>query len=95
MGVDASNIEMRYEDENIWLTQRMMAELYAVSISTINEHITRIYNDSELQEEATIRNFRIVQQEGKRELAACCLLLAVSRYRVGGGGEVSRYARVH
>ena len=60
------SIEMRYEDENIWLTQKMMATLYDVDVRTINEHIKKIYSDSELEEEATIRNFRIVQTEGSR-----------------------------
>ena len=59
-------MEMRYEDENIWLTQKMMAALYDVSLPTINEHIKKIYDDSELIEEATIRKFRIVQTEGSR-----------------------------
>ena len=59
---------MRYEDENIWLTQRMMATLYDVGLPTINEHIKKIYADSELEETATIRNFRIVQTEGSRQV---------------------------
>ncbi len=59
---------MRYEDENIWLTQKMMAELYDVEVQTINEHITKIFNDKELIPEATIRNFRIVQTEGTRRV---------------------------
>lgn len=63
-----SNIEMRYEDESIWLTQKMMAQLYNVSVPTINEHIKKIYADSELEQGATIRNFRIVQTEGSREV---------------------------
>ena len=62
------NIEMRYEDENIWLTQKMMATLYDVGSPTINEHIKKIYADSELEEAATIRNFRIVQTEGSRQV---------------------------
>ena len=62
------SIEMRYEDENIWLTQKMMATLYDVDVRTINEHIKKIYSDSELEEEATIRNFRIVQTEGSRQV---------------------------
>lgn len=53
-------IEMRYENENIWLTQKMMAVLYDVSLPTINEHIKKIYADGELAEESTIRKFRIV-----------------------------------
>ena len=60
---------MRYEDENIWLTQRMMATLYDVDVRTINEHIKKIYSDSELEEGSTIRNFRIVQTEGSRQVA--------------------------
>lgn len=59
---------MRYEDENIWLTQKMMATLYDVNVRTINEHIKKIYSDSELEEDATIRNFRIVQTEGSRQI---------------------------
>ena len=59
---------MRYEDENIWLTQKMMATLYDVDVRTINEHIKKIYFDSELEEESTIRNFRIVQNEGSRQV---------------------------
>ena len=67
-GKSAENIEIRYEDENIWLTQKMMAVLYDASVSTINEHIKNIFADYELQEEATIRNFRIVQTEGDRSI---------------------------
>ena len=69
IGNQVSNIELRYEDENIWLTQRLMAELYGVGLTTINEHITKIFADNELTEEATIRNFRIVQKEGDREVS--------------------------
>lgn len=59
---------MRYENENIWLTQKMMAQLYSVDVRTINFHIQKIYEDGELEEGATIRNFRIVQTEGSREV---------------------------
>lgn len=59
---------MRYKDENIWLTQKMMATLYDVSLPTINAHIKKIYADSELEESATIRNFLIVQTEGSRKI---------------------------
>ena len=66
VGDQQDSIEMRYEDENIWLTQKMMATLYDVGLPTINEHILKkIYADSELEESATIRNFRIVQTETK------------------------------
>ena len=67
-GDNPQSIEMRYEDENIWLTQKMLASLYDVEIPTINEHITKIFSDHELEPEATIRNFRIVQIEGSRQV---------------------------
>ena len=50
VGDQQDSIEMRYEDENIWLTQKMMATLYDVGLPTINEHIKKIYADSELEE---------------------------------------------
>ena len=68
VGDQQDSIEMRYEDENIWLTQKMMAALYDVDVRTINEHIKKIYSDSELEEDSTIRNFRIVQTEGSRQV---------------------------
>ena len=68
VGDQQDSIEMRYEDKNIWLTQKMMATLYDVGLPTINEHIKKIYADSELEEAATIRNFRIVQTEGSRQV---------------------------
>ena len=68
-GDEEDSIEIRYEDENIWLTQKMMATLYDVSVATINEHLKNIFDDMELQEEATIRNFLIVQKEGSRNVS--------------------------
>ena len=66
VGDQPESVELRYQDENIWLTQRLMAELYGVEIPTINAHIQKIYADNELDERATIRNFLIVQTEGSR-----------------------------
>ena len=60
---------MRYEDENIWLTQKIMSMLYDVDVRNISEHINNIYSDSELEENSTIRNFQIVQTEGLRQVA--------------------------
>lgn len=68
-GDNPESYEMRYEDENIWLTQKMIAALYDVALPTVNEHIKKIYADAELSEEATIRNFRIVQTEGSRQVS--------------------------
>lgn len=67
-GDQKDSVEMRYEDENIWLTQKMMAALYDVSKPTISEHIKKVYADSELTPEATIRKFRTVQVEGERQV---------------------------
>ena len=64
-GENSENIEMRYEDENIWLTQKMLATLYDVETHTINYHIKKIFADSELQESAVIRNYRITASDGK------------------------------
>ena len=65
VGNQQDSIEMRYEDENIWLTQKMMAALYGVSVSTINEHIKKVFLDSELEEDSVIRKFRITAADGK------------------------------
>ena len=66
--VGESGVEMRYEDEDIWLTQKMMAALYDVNVRTINEHIKKVIADFELEEDSTIRKFRIVQTEGNRQV---------------------------
>jgi len=65
IGGQQDSIEMRYEDENIWLTQKMMATLYDVGTNTINYHIKKIFEDSELQEDSVIRKFRITVADGK------------------------------
>jgi hypothetical protein len=67
-GGNPQSIEIRYEDENIWLTQKMLATLYDVEIPTINAHLKKIYDDSELTCKATIRKFLIVQNEGNRQV---------------------------
>ena len=69
IGDQSNSMEMRYEDENVWLTQKMMAELYGIDVRTINDHIKKIFSDNELTENATIRKFRIVQAEGNRQVA--------------------------
>ena len=59
------SVEMRYEDESIWMTQKMMAVLYDVGVNTINYHIKKIFRDSELQPDPVIRKFRITASDGK------------------------------
>lgn len=63
-----NSIEARYEDETIWLSQKLMATLFEVDVRTINEHLKNIYKQEEQTETATIRYFRIVQTEGNREV---------------------------
>lgn len=65
----AARIECRLVDESIWLTQKLMAQLFDVTVPTVNEHLSNIYADGEVRPEATIRKFRIVRQEGSREVA--------------------------
>ncbi len=65
-GEDRDSIEMRYEDENIWLTQKMMATLYDVSVAAINQHLKKIFEDGELQEEAVIKKYLITATDGKK-----------------------------
>jgi len=63
------SIEARYDGETIWLSQRLMAELFTVDVRTISEHLKNIYETGEIQREATLRKFRRVQTEGNREVA--------------------------
>ena len=68
VGDQQDSVEMRYEDENIWLTQKMMATLYDVSVAAINQHIKKVYDDSELDPDSTIKKYLIVQEEGLRQV---------------------------
>ncbi|HEN5826283.1 TPA: virulence RhuM family protein [Streptococcus agalactiae] len=64
-GDDQEAIEIRYEDENIWLTQKMMATLYDVSVSAINQHLKKIFDDNELDENSVIKKYLITANDGK------------------------------
>ncbi|HGA0174035.1 TPA: virulence RhuM family protein [Streptococcus agalactiae] len=64
-GDDQEAIEIRYEDENIWLTQKMMAALYDVSVSAINQHLKKIFDDNELDENSVIKKYLITANDGK------------------------------
>jgi hypothetical protein len=63
-----TRIEVRLENETVWLTQKLMAKLFQKDVRTVNEHIQNIFEEGELMPEATIRNFRIVQPEGVRQV---------------------------
>ena len=58
-------IEIVYADENIWVTQKMMGELYQVETNTINYHLKKVFSDNELHEDSVIRKFRITANDGK------------------------------
>lgn len=63
-----TKIDVFFAEDTIWMSQRTMAELYQVDVRTVNEHVVDIYSDGELEEDRTIRNFRIVRKEGTRQV---------------------------
>ena len=67
-----TRIQCRFEDDNLWLTQAQMGELYQKDVKTINEHLLNIYEEKELAESSTIRKFRVVRIEGKRHGRCPC-----------------------
>jgi hypothetical protein len=94
-----SRIQVRLDGETVWLTQRLLAELYQKDVRTINEHIQNIFEEAELDPGATIRKFRIVQVEGKREVSRLVdhynleVILAVGyRVRSHRGTQFRRWA---
>jgi len=62
------SIEVRVQDENIWLTQKLIAKLFEVEVNTVNYHVKEVFNSGEQNENSTIRKFRIVQKEGNRSV---------------------------
>ena len=64
----AVKIEVIYEGETFWLSQKKISQLFNVSVPTINEHLQNIFQTGELEQVSTIRNFRIVQREGSRDV---------------------------
>ena len=65
----ALRLQVRIDGKTVWLTQRLIAELYQVSVKTVSEHLRSIYGEHELGPAATIRKFRIVQTEGSRQVS--------------------------
>jgi hypothetical protein len=65
-GESDSSVEMRYEDENVWLTQKMMAALYVVSVPAINQHLKHIFSDNELVERSVVKRYLITVADGKK-----------------------------
>lgn len=66
VGDQPQAVELRYEDENIWLTQKLMATLYGVSVQAVSQHLKRIFADAELEEEAVIKQYLITVGDGKQ-----------------------------
>lgn len=64
-----TRIQCRFEDETVWLTQALLAELFEVGVNTVNYHLKAIFAEGELRPEATIRHYRIVRTEGARQIA--------------------------
>jgi hypothetical protein len=62
-----TRIEVQLVDETVWLSQKQMAELFQKDVRTVNEHIRNVFDEGELPPDSTIRNFRMVQTEGKRQ----------------------------
>lgn len=94
-----TRIAVRFEQENVWLSQKLLADLFDKDVRTINEHIQNILAENELQAESTIRNFRIVQTEGLRQVARIVehynldMILAVGyRVRSTRGTQFRRWA---
>lgn len=63
-----TKLEVKLEDETVWLSQKQMSELFQKSKATISEHISNVFKEGELEEISTVRKFRTVQREGKREV---------------------------
>lgn len=80
-GEDKDSIEMRYEEENIWLTQKMMAVLYGVSVAAINQHIKKIFADRELDAEAVVKKYLITQLSHLKNSFESLLLLRSSYFQ--------------
>ena len=95
-------LQVRLEGRTVWLSQRLIAELFQVSVKTVNEHLVNIYNEGELSPEATIRSFRIVQREGSRDITRIVehynleAILAVGyRVRSARGAAFRQWATAH
>lgn len=66
---DSHQVEVHLEGETVWLTQKQMGELFDKDVRTVSEHIGHVFDEQEVAREATVRKFRIVRQEGNRQVA--------------------------
>jgi len=89
-------IDVRLEDGTVWLTQKLMADLFQVTVPTINEHIKNIFNERELSPDATIRKFRIVQKEWQRNVTRMVdFYNMVEQYLIFAEGQAMRRTPMH
>ena len=99
VGEKEDSFEVRYEDENIWLTQKMMAALYDVTVAAINQHIKNKFDDSKPSEEATIKKYLIVQNKQRnmdtknRYLLVSCDRKMPAEYQFGQGRFLSNFGK--
>ena len=75
-----SHLEVRFEGDTVWLTQKQMADLFQKDVRTINEHLRNVFHEGELQEDSVIRKFRITAADGK-ELRDCYIIISMQSYR--------------
>lgn len=106
VGDSADSMEMRYENENIWLTQKMMSVLYDVSVSAINQHLKTIFTDGELDEDSVIKKYLTTAADGKQYITKHYNLQAIIavgfkvnndravRFRKWSGQIVKDYTRI-
>jgi hypothetical protein len=97
-----TRIQCRFEEETVWLTQKLMAELFQIGVNTVNHHLKAIFSEGELRPEATIRRYRIVQTEGPRQITRevehynLPAILAVGfRVRSQRGTQFRQWATAH
>ena len=94
---DEQKISVRIEDENVWLTQKLIAELFDVSVPTVNEHLKNIFESDELEENSVIRNFRIAATDGKEqegELDKNSTCVKIARAQTEGQRQVNRKEKI-
>ena len=89
VGKSETSVEMRYEDENIWLTQKMMATLYDLSVPAINQHLKRIFDDNELEEASVIKHYLTTASDGKNIIPL--QKRGIIAYMVLNPGQLKKY----
>ena len=95
IGGDDESLEMRYEDENIWLTQKLMSELYGVTVPAINQHLKRLIADTELEENSAIKKYLITASDGKNYQTKHYNFQAIRKVLKDAGRVSTELAKTH